>query len=95
LCSPQSSLDNLKAPPETGFPADDTALKVDLDIVVSDLAMALRGVIVPEHHHGSDHIDALVGGLNENERVPLVRGWIGRVSQGEDDVHSVSRVSGS
>jgi hypothetical protein len=90
---PKSSLNNLEPSSETGSATNDTSLNIYLDVVVLDLAVTFRGVIVAHDHHWPDNLHALLLGLDEDERVSLVRRWVGRVGNGQDDVYGVTGVS--
>lgn len=79
---PKSSLNNLEPSSETGSATNDTSLNIYLDVVVLDLAVTFRGVIVAHDHHWTDNLHALLLGLDEDERVSLVRRWVGRVGNG-------------
>lgn len=92
---PQSRLDDLEPPPQPGFAAYDPVFHADDCIVVYHLAVAFGRVVVPEYSQGSDHFQARVGSRDEDERVAFVRGGVGGVGYGEDDVDCVAGVAGA
>jgi hypothetical protein len=86
---------HLKASAKPCSATDDPVFDADLDILVFDLAVSLRCIVVSEDLERPDHIDSLRTGLDEHERVTLVRRRVGRVCNGQDDVDSVSRITGA
>lgn len=64
---------------ETSSPAANKVFERNPDVLVEHLTVAFWGVVVAHDTHRSDDLDAFGLGRDENDRLLLMGGWVGRV----------------
>jgi hypothetical protein len=91
----ETSLEHLEATAKVARATGNGLLKVEDDVLVDDLAVALGGVVVAKDLHGADNLDTGGLGVDEEDRVALVPGRVSGVSLGDDNVDGATGVTGT
>lgn len=91
----KTSLEHLEATAKVTRATGDGSLEVKDDVLVNDLAVTFGGVVVAEHLHWADDLNAGGFGVDKEDGVTLVLGGVFGVGLRDDNVDGAAGVTSS